>query len=47
MSDKKDGAEEALKIILLGDSAVGKTKYGICSILTIKFRLIERFLMDD
>ena len=41
-----DLSDPDLKIILLGDSAVGKSKY-----YTIRFyesrRLVERFLMDE
>ena len=45
---KWDGAPQKLeppdlKLILLGDSAVGKSKYSYISY----FRLVERFLLDN
>jgi len=33
-----------LKLILLGDSAVGKSKY---KILNKNYRILERFLLDN
>lgn len=46
MAQKK---AEPIKVILLGDSAVGKTKY-VLFLRTCKYitnRLVERFLMED